>query len=86
MKQRISIARALAYAPDLLLLDEPFRGLDAETKKITADVIFKAMKGKTCILITHDSEDLAFADEHLHLEGAPSFCLRSVELGNFSIE
>ena len=82
MKQRISIARALAYDPDLLLLDEPFKGLDPQTKQFTAQTIFEAMKGKTCILITHDEADLAFADEHLHLEGAPSYQLRSVKLGN----
>lgn len=86
MKQRVSIARALAYDPDLLLLDEPFRGLDAETKKITANVIFTAMRGKTCILITHDENDLALGDEHLHLDGSPCHCLRSVKLGSDTVE
>ena len=86
MKQRISIARALAYEPDLLLLDEPFRGLDSETKAIVANTIFEAMKGKTCILITHDEADLAFADEHLFLEGAPTCGMRSVKLGSPSYE
>ncbi len=82
MKQRISIARALAYEPDLLLLDEPFKGLDPQTKQFTAEIVFKAMKQKTCILITHNEADLAFADEHLHLEGASSYRLQSVKLGN----
>ena len=86
MKQRISIARALAYNPDLLLLDEPFRGLDATAKEIALQTILREMRGKTCILITHDHEDLVYADEHLYMDGTPDFTLRSVKLGSVSAE
>lgn len=81
MKQRVAIARALAYFPDLLLLDEPFKGLDEQTKHETAKVVFRAMENKTCILITHDAEDLAYCAEHLSLMGAPSYGLHAVKLG-----
>ena len=71
MKQRVSIARALAYKPDLLLLDEPFRGLDAETKAETARLLFHQMKGKTLLLVTHDADDLAFCHAVVRMEGTP---------------
>ncbi len=71
MKQRIAIARALAYEPDLLLLDEPFKGLDKETKTLVANIVFEATKGKTCILITHDEDDLVYCQEHLRISKTP---------------
>ena len=71
MKQRVSVARALAYAPDLLLLDEPYRGLDAETKTVVQRLIFNEMQGKTMLLVTHDDADLSFCDEIVRLQGTP---------------
>lgn len=71
MKQRISIARALAYEPDLLLLDEPFKGLDPQTRKQTTRFVFEQMKGKTVLMVTHDKEDLAFCDVILSMDRAP---------------
>lgn len=62
MKRRVSIARALAYSPDLLLLDEPFGALDSQTKQCVSDVVFSAMKGKTVIMVTHDISDTEYAD------------------------
>jgi len=46
----------LSDAP-LVLLDEPFRGLDEETKERTAALIVKEKRGRTLIVITHDKED-----------------------------
>ena len=71
MKQRIAIARALAYDPDLLLLDEAFKGLDAKTRALTADIVFNEIKGKTCILITHDESDLKYCEEHVNIASTP---------------
>ena len=71
MKQRVSIARALAYEPNVMLLDEPFRALDAETKQKTASYVFDYMRKKTVITVTHDVADTAFADTVLKIESSP---------------
>jgi iron(III) transport system ATP-binding protein len=66
MQQRIALARALAPAPELLLLDEPFSNLDIDLReRISIEVreILKA-SGTTAILVTHDQyEAFAIADE-----------------------
>lgn len=65
-QQRIALARALAPAPDLLLLDEPFSNLDLHRReRLAAEVrdILKA-SGHTAILVTHNHmEALAMADD-----------------------
>lgn len=71
MKQRVSIARALAYEPDILFMDEPFKGLDTETRKGTARFLFDSLRGKTVIMVTHDGEDLAYCNHILRMEGVP---------------
>lgn len=59
MGRRAAIARALLAESELLVLDEPFDGLDAETRARTAAVIREYAKGKTVILVTHDAEECA---------------------------
>lgn len=58
MKRRAAIARALTADYDILLLDEPFVSLDAETKKTAAAFIREQAKGKTILLFTHDEADI----------------------------
>lgn len=58
MQQRVALARALAYEADLLLLDEPFKALDAGTK----ENVIKTISGSTdaaIILVTHDAGEAA---------------------------
>lgn len=54
-KKRVFVARALAQGADILLLDEPFAGLDATTERALIDLLIKLKHdGKTVILATHD--------------------------------
>lgn len=61
MKRRVAVARALAFGGDLLVADEPFRGLDEDIKKVVFDEIKKFSKLSAVLLITHDSEDIKSA-------------------------
>jgi len=69
MRQRVSMARALAYPAGLLLMDEPLKGLDEALKnRIIEDSWKQYTDGKTVILVTHDSGDAArLADEIITL-------------------
>ncbi len=62
MQQRVALARALCTDADLLLLDEPFRGLDAVLHERMLELIRTARQGKTTIFVTHDEKDLRIAD------------------------
>ena len=79
MKQRVSLARALHYDADIILLDEPFTGLDAETKQRVADYLFSYLEGKTVIMITHGEEELSYAHTVLRLTKAPDSRLELVK-------
>mgnify|MGYP001853534552 FL=1 len=57
-KRRVAILRALLAEYDLLLLDEPFRGLDAATKQVVLTDTLTRCAGRTVLLVTHDSEEL----------------------------
>lgn len=57
MKMRLSIARALYYNGDIFVLDEPFSALDEELKDRILSKIFDALKGKTVLIVSHDSKE-----------------------------
>ena len=57
MKRRVSILRALLCEYDILFLDEPFQGLDQNTKQMVINYIKDHIKNKTVIMVTHDIEE-----------------------------
>ena len=85
MKQRVSIARALCFDGDILLMDEPFKGLDKEMRQSIRKIVFDYAKDKTVIMITHDAEDTEACDVILKMNGSPVTSLTE-ESGNFKSE
>lgn len=78
MRQRISLARALAFEGDLLLLDEPFSALDKALKARISPLIRQVSRDGLTVVITHDPEDAKLLGaEILHLVGDPVHCLLS---------
>jgi NitT/TauT family transport system ATP-binding protein len=74
MAQRVQIARALALAPQVLLMDEPFGSLDAMTKASLQDVLLRVHEqtGTTIVFITHDLDEAIYlSDRVLVISGTP---------------
>ncbi|NLK28064.1 MAG: ABC transporter ATP-binding protein [Clostridiales bacterium] len=67
MKRRVAIVRALLASSDLVIMDEPFKGLDQELKYRVINYIIEKTKGKTLIIITHDKEDVKRLEANLIL-------------------
>lgn len=58
MRRRVAILRALLAEYDLLFLDEPFKGLDEETKALVIADTHRRCAGHTVLLVTHDPDEL----------------------------
>ena len=67
MARRVAIARALAYPAVVYIMDEPIKGLDAETRQQTLDTIKKWTAGRLLIMVSHNPEDAAGADVLLEM-------------------
>lgn len=57
MKRRLAIIRAVLAEPELIVMDEAFKGLDKATKNIVIDYVYKYTQNKTCVFVTHDKSE-----------------------------
>lgn len=65
MKRRVAIVRALMAEYDVIIMDEPFKGLDEMTRQNVLEYIKQSTAGKLLILVTHNSEDVSDFDGKL---------------------
>jgi len=68
MQQRLALCRVLLHGPELLLLDEPYSGLDASARSLVNDVLAEAAGAKTLVVASHEPEHVrALATQALAL-------------------
>ena len=75
MQQRAAIARGLAYQPDILLMDEPFAAVDAQTRVELEDLVLRVREqyDMTVLFVTHDIDEAVYlSDRVIVLSGAPT--------------
>jgi NitT/TauT family transport system ATP-binding protein len=83
MQQRVAIARALACDPVLLLMDEPFGSVDAQTREDLEDLVLGLRREReiTILLVTHDIDESVYAsDRVVVLTGAPGRVRASLDV------
>jgi NitT/TauT family transport system ATP-binding protein len=84
-KKRVALAQVLARQPKILLMDEPFGPLDAQTRVIMGDLLLSLWQQdrKALIFVTHDLEEaIALSDRVIVMSSGPS----SLLIGDFSID
>jgi NitT/TauT family transport system ATP-binding protein len=83
MQQRVAIARGLAYRPEILLMDEPFASVDAQTRSDLEDLVLRIRHeyGVTILFVTHDiDESVYLADRVVILSPRPTVVQEVLEI------
>jgi NitT/TauT family transport system ATP-binding protein len=83
MQQRVAIARSLAYRPDLLLMDEPFASVDAQTRFELEDLILRVRQefGVTVVFVTHDIDEAVYlADRIVAISKSPGVVSEIIDI------
>ena len=71
MRQRVNLARALAIDPEILLMDEPFSALDAQSREIMQTELLRIWEQgrKTVLFVTHQIDEAVFLSDHVFVFG-----------------
>ncbi|WP_219418930.1 ABC transporter ATP-binding protein [Pseudonocardia nigra] len=83
MQQRVAIARGLAYQPEVLLMDEPFASVDAQTRMALEDLVLRLRRqfDLTIVFVTHDIDEAVYlADRVIVLSPAPTRVAEIVDI------
>lgn len=83
MKQRVALARTLAYNPDILLMDEPFGALDTQTRLLMQEELLRIWEAnqKTILFVTHSVEEaVVLSDRVIVMTARPGTVKTSVEV------
>ncbi|ANZ39623.1 nitrate ABC transporter ATP-binding protein [Lentzea guizhouensis] len=70
MRQRVQLARTLAQQPSVVLMDEPFGALDAQTRASMQELVTEVLSGTTTLFVTHDVDEAVLLGDRVVVLGA----------------